>query len=208
MIEKLIQALSSTDFEYYGSLLLEKVHWSDKVRMLILQIEVNLDEEPKFPSKWEIICEEVEDHKITLGYSYDFLFDEDHVLSWEHYKSSCSVSFNGKTDDSLAVVGALYKTHTEIAQNWIPFNKYFNQSMQLDELIAAKFGQIVQNAPDEFSVAYENVLQSYGFLTSKSESRIPSSWHDNVWIPQTVPLSTMIFDKSYVVAEQFKARAI
>lgn len=207
MIEKLIKTLSSTDFEEYGDLFLQEVNWSDDAGILTLKIEINMDDDFAFPSKWEVVCEKVRTHRLSLGRSLDFRFDLDHVLSWEYFKPCCSVSFYGGNNDSLSVVGALYKAHTEIARDWIPFNKYFNQHIQLDKLIAARFGQIVENAPDEFSIAYENVMQGYGFSTSRGESHLPFYWRDNTF-PTATSLPTMIFDKSYVVAEEFKARAI
>lgn len=208
MLETLLEILSSVDFEEYGDLLIETARWKDENLTLILQIEVRTDENAEFPSKWEIICSGVKNHKLNFGYAHNFTFDTNHVLSWEFTMPCCSVSFNGKADTPLAVVGALHKSHKEIAQNWIPFEKYFNKNLKLDELISGGFGQLVYSTPEEFSFAYERILQNYGFSTSRSKSRPPSFWNGEEFISNSVPLLTMIFDDSYIVAESFKAKVI
>ena len=114
MLEKLKSMLSSTDFEDYGTLFLKNAEWFDETKELKLQLKVKIDEEPKFPFNWEMICVGVKTHKLTLGYVYNFDFDTNHVLSWEYFKPCCSLSFTGKTDNAKAVVGALYNAHINI----------------------------------------------------------------------------------------------
>ena len=75
-------------------------------------------------------------------------------------------------------------------------------------MISGNFGQLVETAPTEISIVYENVMKEYGFLTSKSEARPPSYWNGEQWFSKAVPLSTMIFDDSYIVAEIFEAKSI
>lgn len=206
MLENLISMLSSTDFEDYGTLFLKSAEWFDETRELKIKLNIKIDEEPKFPTNWTINCVNVRSQKLILGYAYDFTFDTNHVLSWEFFKL-CSISFKGKTDNSFAVVGALYKAHTEITNNWIPFKKYFNQLINLDELISGGFGQLVNSAPVEVAVAYEKVMQEYGFLTSRSEEKLPY-FDERNWISKLRQLSTMIFDDSYIVAEIFEANPV
>lgn len=208
MLEELILRFSQTDFEDYGTLFLKSAEWIDELEKLNLQLQVKIDEEPNFPANWEIVCTGVRTHQLNLGYVYDFVLDTDHVLSWEYVKPCCSVSFNGKTNNIFAVIGSLYKTHIKIAEDWIPFNRYFNEMMKLDELIAGGFGQLIETAPENFSKEYENVMKEYGFSTSRSESRPPSYWNGEQWISKTVSLSTMIFDNSHIVAETFEAKYI
>ncbi len=208
MLETLVETLASVDFEEFGDLLIENVKWNDQNSILILQIKVKLDENTEFPSKWQLVCSNVKNHKLNLGFAHNFTFVKDHVLSWEYIKPCCSVSFYGKTNNPLAVVGELYKSHKEIAQKWIPFEKYFNNNLELDELISGGFGQLVYLIPEDFSFAYERVLQNYGFSTSRSKSKLPSFWNGKEFISTSVPLLTMIFDDSYIVAESFEAKII
>lgn len=199
--------LSSTDFEDYGTLLLKSAEWFDGVRELQIYLNVKIDEEPIFPSDWKVTAVEVRTHKLALGYANSFDVAANHVLSWEYFKPRCSLSFSGKTDNASIIIGELYQAHREIVGNWIPLDKYFNP-MKLDELISGGFGQLIYDAPSELSDVYESVMRKYGFLTSRSDARLPSYWNGTGWGLKEEPLLTMLFDDSYIIAEDFEANPV
>ena len=207
MIEDLKSTLSSVDFEDYGTLLLKNAEWFEETKELKLYLNVKIDEQSNFPSDWKVTAVKVRTHKITLGYADNFDLITNHVLSWEHSKPLCSLSFRGKTNTVPAVIGELCQAHREIAGNWIPFDRYFNQ-MKLNDLISGGFGQLIYDAPSEIADVYENVMREYNFQTSRSKTRLPLYWNGEQMTSITVPPLTMIFDDSYIVAEHFEANPI
>jgi hypothetical protein len=107
----------------------------------------------------------------------------------------------------LSVVGALYERHVDLVENWIPFHKYINSEIRLNELIAGSFGMLA-DGPEPLILAYEEVMQHYSFSTSHLESRPPMYWNNETWIEENTSLSVIILDESYVIAEGFEAIAI
>ena len=97
--------------------------------------------------------------------------------------------------------------HVDLAEDWIPFQKYINSALRLSELIRGKFGMLA-DGPEPLVLSYEKIMQSFGFSTSHHESRRPNYWNGEKWIEEKATLSVLILDQSYVIAEAFKASAI
>jgi hypothetical protein len=72
----------------------------------------------------------------------------------------------------MSVAGALCERHVDLVEDWIPFEKYLNAEVRLAELIAGSFGMLADGV-EPLILAYEEVMQRYGFSTSQHESRPP-----------------------------------
>ncbi|MGH9900392.1 MAG: hypothetical protein ACRD68_00980 [Pyrinomonadaceae bacterium] len=192
------------DFEDYGSLHLTRIDWEEG--SITLWLNVSADECPDIHPRWQVVCPGVREECLSLGCSYDIQLSGDHVLLWPHAARRTSTSFYGKRDNPSAVIGALYERHCELAGKWIPFHRFLNADMRLTELIGGGFGMLAEG-PEPLILAYEEVMQRYGFLTSHLDPRKPVYW-DGQWIETTTALAVLILGESYVVAERFEAKSI
>ena len=105
-------------------------------------------------------------------------------------------AFYGEATNALAVVGELFERHAAVAGGWIPFQRYLNFGT-LSELIAGRYGMLA-DGPASLVLTYEEVVQRHGFSTSHHPSKPPAE----------ASLSTLIFDESFVIAENFEAVAL
>ena len=204
-MDDLLKIITSVDYEDYGSLQLTEVEWRDGDLYFVL--DVTADEEPQLPRNIRITCHSSRESNISPSQYYDLSVAQDHVLLWHYTRPHILASFYGKVDDPLSVVGALYEQHFELVEEWIPFHKYLNSGLPLSELIRGSFGMLAEG-PEQLVLAYEEVMQSFGFSTSHHESRATMHWDGDKWVQDRSPLSIMFLDKTYVIAEAFTASAI
>jgi hypothetical protein len=195
MSEDLLKRIASIDYEDYGSLHVTSIEWRDGD--LLLTLDLTADEEPDIPKDILITCRSVRKSNLAPGYYQDLVISQDHVLLWHYTLPYALISFYGKAVEPLAVVGALFERHVEIAQDWIPFQKYVNSCLPLSELIKGTFGMLA-DGPEPLVVGYEDVMQRFGFSTS----------HHRSIVPLDASLSVIMFDESYVIAEDIKANVI
>jgi hypothetical protein len=204
-MDDLLKIISSVDFEDYGTLQLMQVE--RRGEDLYLLLDVVADEEPNLPRKIQVACLSPRETNLSAGYYHDFSISQDHVLLWHYTKPHTSTSFYGKAPNSLSVVGALYERHVDLVENWMPLHKYLNPEVRLNELIAGSFGMLA-DGPEPLILAYEEVMQHYGFSTSHLESRLPMYWYNEMGVEENASLSVMILDESYIIAEGFEAIAV
>ena len=205
MLEELLAITNLVDFEDYGSLRLANVEWSEG--SLTLSLDVSADEYPDVHPRWQVACSGVREDCLSLGYSYDLQLSNDHVLLWPHVARRTSTSFYGRCENPSAVAGALYERHWELAGKWIPFHRFLNPGVRLTELIAGGFGMLAEG-PEPLILAYEEVMQRHDFSTSHLDPGKPVYWGGEGWIEEKAALSVLVLDESYVVAENFMAKAV
>lgn len=206
-MDDLLRIITSVDYEDYGSLQLLEVERREGDLSLLL--DVTADEEPNLPRNIRIICHPSRESNISPAQYYDLRVTEDHVLLWHYTRPHILMSFYGKVEDPHSVVGALYERHFEVVDGWIPFHKYLNSGLPLAELIRGRFGMLA-DGPDQLVMAYEAVMQRFGFSTSHHESRPPDQmrWNGETGVQDKSPLSILFLDESYVIAEAFAASPI
>jgi hypothetical protein len=155
----------------------------------------------------QVTCYCPREANLSTGYCVEFGLASEHVLLWHYTEPHISTSFYGRVQDPLSVVGALYERHVDLAQDWIPFHKYMNSEVRLGELIAASFGMLADGVAP-LVLAYEEVMQRYGFSTSHHDSGPPEDLENKRWVKLNASLSVLSLDRSYVIAEAFEASAI
>lgn len=193
-MDALLKTISSVDYEDYGSLLVTRIERRNDDLQLLL--DVTADEEPDVPRNIQITCHAFRENNLSPGYYQDLQVFDDHVLLWHYTKPHFITSFYGSVEVPLAVVGALYERHFDLAEDWIPLTKYMNSGVRLAELIGGSFGMLA-DGPEPLVLAYEEVMQRSGISTSSHQSQKAMDAN----------LMVMILDKSYVIAETFEANA-
>lgn len=205
MLDELLDIASSIDFEEFGSLELVGARRHDEG--VTLSFELSDEYRPELHPNWEVICSGVVEQSFGLGSYDDFQITQDHVLLWEYVKRRTAISFYGSTKESLSVAGALFERHRALVGEWIPFHRFLNMRIGLNELIAGGFGRLAEG-PEPLVLAYEEVMQDYGFSASHVEPRLPSRWVGGEWVEIYPSLSLLLLNESFVVAESFAAKAV
>ena len=200
MLENLLD-ITRVDFEDYGSLYLTAADLDGDV--LRLTLDISADEHPEIPQNWEVLCSGIREHCLTFGMHNRLEFFDKHVLLWPHLERHISTSFYGQAENPLAVYGALYQRHHELAGDWLPFHRFLNSSMGLLELISGGYGMLAEG-PAPLVLAYEEVMSAHGFSTAHREPATPA-YGGGSWLELETKAFVLILDDSYVVAEQFVA---
>jgi len=139
---------------------------------------------------WRIKCVEVHVAKIT---AWDLggiaVYPSTHPAAREFSARQSEVRWSG-ADDEAALMGALYKAHTEITNGWIPFDEYYSRIRTISG------GKFASRGPDFLMRAYAKTLRSIG----KQPQVIPRGRNRKASRPRVLH-----FGDSYIVAETFVA---
>ena len=205
MLDELLGIANFMHSEDYGSLCLTRIELSESA--ITLSLHISADRYPDIHSHWQVVCLGVREHRLSLGHAYQFQLLDDHVLLWPFMARRLSTYFYGKCDNPAAVVGALYDRHWELAGEWIPLHRFLNSRVRLMKLITSGAGMLAEG-PQPLILAYEDVMQESGFSTSHVDAGEATYWDGETWLEERAKLSALVLDNSYVVAENFIAKAI
>jgi hypothetical protein len=205
MLEDLLAIAHLIDQEEDGSLSLRHTEWSAEA--ITLSLDITMDRYPDIHRHWQVICSGVRAHSLSLGFAYKLQLTDDHVLLWLHMKRRLSTYFSGKCETPDAIIGALYSRHWELTDGWIPFHRFFNSNVQLTKLIIGGSGMLAEG-PEPLILAYEDVIQKFGFSTSHLDAGEPAYWNGETWLEEREKLLVLVLDRSYIVAEKFIAKMV
>ena len=112
--------------------------------------------------------------------------------------------FNGETDDSLAVFGALYQRHLELVSNWLPFERFTNGNSL--EIIRGRYGMLA-DGPTPLVEAYAQVLESFKISNKVTEPK--PAYYTNDELSGLVEVGVLILNKAcYFVSTSFNERRL
>lgn len=129
-------------------------------------------------------------------------------MKWKYEKPCHSISFYGKSKNSLQVIGKLYETHAKIVGNRIPFDRFFNMSSDLEKLISSGFGLLAEDVPEPLAIAYKDILESFGISANLSKSRSRKYWDGEMFTDKIAPLYLLVLGKSVVISESIEAEEV
>lgn len=205
MLEELLTITNRGDFFHNGSLNITHIEGSEDA--ITFFVDVSVDGEPDIHPRWQIACSGVREHALSLGYSDEMWLSDNHILLSSHTARTTSIYFHGKCENPASVTGALYERHWELASKWIPFHTFLNSLMQPTKLIAGGGGMLAEG-PEPFILAYEEVMQSFGFSTSHLEPKPPRHWNGEEWVEDQSALLVLILQDFFIVAEKFEAKKV
>ena len=157
---------------------------------------------------WQVSCREVRDFLITDVNGGGLQIDGgDHPVVRQHSDPRVDLSFRGQAADPIRLIGSLWQVHREICDDWIPFDRYVNTALPLEELLASRSGKLAAG-PRFLLEAYVRALHDHGVSSSLSGERPVARFVDGQWREQQKSLLVMHCGQSFVVAEQFGARRL
>ena len=192
-IDQLLEIIGSLAFEEDGKLRLDTASWNRSQ----LRLQFTVEEGNDRVSQWELRFEGVIEHRLSLMYHAGFnVWYDDHVAIEQYTARVQTLGFTTATPDPDRVLGRLWAAHREIADDWIPFDRYFNDAMPLHELLAQPSG-LLAPGPKFLIDAYTDALEQSGYTPGNvKRSRAGRVKH----------ACMAHFDESYVIAERIAAK--
>lgn len=155
---------------------------------------------------WQIACFGVRDFSLRGEFADDLHLVSEHPILLPFTERVTDLHFYSPSPDPMATVGALFERHRQLVGSWIPFEQFLNR-LPLPELLVAQSGQLA-SGPVSLMEAYLDVLTERGIRSSVLPSSPPKVWDGQDWIVLNTPLSALILQNSYVIAERFDARQV
>ena len=192
---------NSYEFEEYGRSDLTGVRLVGNSLKLFLDFHTdNSDVE----QSWEVECINFLEHQVAVGPCEGPNLHYDHVLLWPHIYPEASVSFYGEAKDCCAVVAALYKSHLQLAGDWIPFDRFMNGNVV--EMIRGRYGMLAKG-PTPLIESYAKVLESFEIGARITDPK--PAYYTNDELSGLAEVAVLILSKRvYVVAPKFIARRL
>jgi len=202
-ITEFIDKVRSVDFEDYGTFEVTKLEGD--ARNCSIGCSIKIDDDPGFHEKWVLSCVGVRKSEPSLGHIDNVDVKDTHVLLAEYREPKVRLGFRGTVPDPYSVVGALYKAHQDLADDWIPLSAFL-MNREIVDLVRGGFG-ILAEGPAPFIGTYERVLGMFGFATSTTGQTVPKEWNESGY-EEYPNLRVLLMGQSFVVAEQFIVKKV
>lgn len=144
--------------------------------------------------KWEVVCNQVKDYRMTLDFIEDIEFTSNHPILLDYIEPTIELYFYGDSIDVNKVIGELLIEHQKVTDNWIEFQHYINGSIKW----LFEQGQgLLAKGPESITNAYQKVLARNHIKTSVLKHN------------QTQEESTaIIFGKSFIISNDVEFKRI
>jgi hypothetical protein len=115
------------------------------------------------------------------------------------------LSFRGSPQSPAELVGQLYLTHHRLVADWIPFDRYLNNQVDLEPLLGGGYGKLA-DGPEFLVAAYAAIIERHGVSPSLLPAR-PAKWFDGrAWVETEAHLNTLVLGESFFVAVDYAER--
>lgn len=158
-------------------------------------------------SNWEIRARVLIDYRIDKLGGELTLHESNHVLTRQHTDTTNELFFKGFPRSAMETIGRLLVAHREVTGDWIPFERFFNSTSNLEELLNGGYGKLA-DGPTFLINAYMNVLSSEGLNPNALAPRSAKWWSGNRWLEITMPLVALVIGDSFLVAEGFEEQQL
>lgn len=187
-LDELLAIVDSLAFEEYGRMDVASAHWSQRG----VTIRMKLEHGDGNRSAWELRFGE------TLEYSLGNVFfcglnihRDDHPAIRQYVDKYESLHFSSPARNANEAVGELLAAHRELADDWIPFDRYIRCSAELLRMPSG----LIAKGPAFLIERYAQVLDAQG--CGMTRQRIPRA--------RAVENALMAhFGESFVVAETLR----
>lgn len=207
MIQKLLEELKSIDDD-------EENEWLNLSSAVWIADDLNLSfavkdlSENKIVSKWIVKCVDVISYLISDAYGGGLNYHEDdHLAIAQFTDPQVMLHFKGKVKSASRLMVDLWDVHRKVADDWIPFETYINNSSKLHDLISGGYG-LLANGPKFLIDEYEIVLKKHSIGSSRTKEVPCKRWIENRFEPIIKPVAMIHFGESYIVAKKFEAQKL
>lgn len=206
MINSFLLEINNRDLENHDNLSLIEMKEERNILSLTFKLKSDFDEESKF-EMWKVECKDFIQRRICDNFFSSFDIFEEHVLLWEYNQPTADLYFKGTTENVSGLIGELYLKHLNITQDWIPSTEYFNDLVDIKDLIMSGYG-LLANGPLKIIQRYSEVLSKFNIIPSIISNGIVRYWDGASWVNGPEPYRVLVFGSSYVIAKEFKEERI
>jgi hypothetical protein len=190
-LDELLAITRTGEFVDCGEIHIASAHWSDAG--LTLRLEVDHGDEQY--SSWQLQFERTLEHRLSDVVSYGLnVWHDDHPLIRQYTDPRQYLHFSSPPRNVDEVLGALWRAHVALVNDWIPFARFLNAEMKPSALLAGGNG-LFATGPAYLIAAYAEVLDAQGCGITRLEL---ARWRP----PKNVVMAQL--GASYVVAEELQ----
>jgi hypothetical protein len=207
MIQKLLEELKSIDDDEENDWLnLSSAVWSsDDLNLSFILKDLS---ENAIVSKWLVKCVDVISYVITDAYGGGLNYHEDdHPAITQFTDPQVMLHFKGRAKSAPKLIIDLWDVHKKVADDWIPFETYINNSRKLQELISGGYG-LLADGPRFLIDEYERVLKNHSIRPSRTKEVPYKRWIENRFEPIIKPVAMIHFGESFIIAKKFEAEKL
>jgi hypothetical protein len=113
------------------------------------------------PQTWQVTCRHL--HSWQLGHSAldRALCLTDHILLAEYQGERATLGIKGAVRHAPAVIAELWARHVAVAGRWIPFGRFFNPRLTIDELLVCGAATLAEG-PKQLLSEYAEIINRHG----------------------------------------------
>jgi len=205
--EEMVQLLESTDEDDLNIFFRKAGFHEDSPT-----VEIELSSIPNYSDnivkqQWRIEILAQKAGKIHLEITDTIQLLDDHPLLWEFNDVCTSLYFHGDGEKLIQLFPELYRIHYDTFQNYLPFRKFLNDTLELQTLLRSGNG-LLASGPKKYIEKFSECFISEGIEHSLVGEREPKFWNGNSYVSQRVPVKVLIIGNSYLIAENFSFEKI
>lgn len=163
-------------------------------------------------ARWELQASGHREHRIGLGWCSSIAIANDHPLLWSYLERHASLYFSDAPHDVAETIGTLWQVHQQETQGSIPFARFMNRLVRLDNLLSSGAG-LLASGPERLLRAYGQVLEARKIRWSIAGSHAPKYWSPAgeshrtgaAWTVENAQLQVLTLGGSYIIAVEFAA---
>lgn len=201
MLDGILSFLDDPDHPDDGFVRLDAVRFEEHDAVLDVSV-LDEDCEDKW-ARWQIRACLVRQCSVDRPGGDLFVYSSDHVVVRQHTESRQELYFRGTPGSASATVGRLWGAHREAASDWIPFHRFLNKCLGLEEVLEGGFG-LVADGPTFLIEAYSRVLSAEKLNPNALAPRRPGWWNGERWTDSPSEMFGLSIGDSLIVAHSFE----
>jgi hypothetical protein len=187
--------------------------WLDTLRngrSLTLRLGVHTGLEDMPDQVWEVGTRYTRVFSLVEFEFTAWTISDDHVLLWDDQEPFSQLNFRGPASSHGEILWDLFERHREIAEHWIPFERYINPAFLANRLSGGC--GVLADGPERLLREYADVLKESDLEPYfPYPTRAPHWWDDEHrrWVDGDQNLSVLILGgSSYIVGTEFFANRL
>jgi len=191
-LNELLALTRTGEFEDNGRIRVVSAHWSaDR-----FAVRLEVDDGNEQHTSWQLRFRRLLEYHLSDVFNCGLnVWRTDHPVLAQYTDSREYLHFSSAARNPNEAVGELWIAHRELVDDWIPFDRFLNETIKLPGLLAGS-GGLVATGPSFLISAYANVLDAQGCQTMRQALPSPKKMGEIVMAH---------FGESYVVAEAIMA---
>ena len=196
--KELIKVIENDELEWDGGAVITSIdYFEDDVK---IELSILVDRSDEKRQLWEVQLEGIRNENIKREWAEEIVVYDQHYLIKEQKDINSELYIKNEAVDSNKLLHDLYVHFLSKYEYEIPFDKYLNDTVDIDILLKMDNG-LFAKGPKFILEEIDVILQNNKCETYFSGETPPKRWVNNKWIDESSDLIVLIIGESYFVAE-------